>query len=74
MAKILADAQLSAEEMAEHLVQLALSGGGPNNIGGGHDNVGIVVARTEVDIAGCETLILPSSQTAPRTLVNALLM
>ncbi|MBA2680401.1 MAG: serine/threonine-protein phosphatase [Ktedonobacteraceae bacterium] len=74
IAKILADEHLSAEEMAEQLVQLALSGGGPNNIGGGHDNVGIVVARTEVDIAECETLIFSPSQVASRTLVNALLM
>jgi protein phosphatase len=47
MVKILADKQLLAEEMARDLVQLALNGGG-------HDNVGLAVARVEVDATGRE--------------------
>jgi len=57
--KILASRQHSAGEMAESLVQLALRGGGPNNIGGGHDNVAVVVAHVEVNYANCPTILLP---------------
>lgn len=60
IAKILASRQHLAGEMAESLVQLALRGGGPNNIGGGHDNVAVVVvAHVEVNFANCTTILLP---------------
>jgi serine/threonine protein phosphatase PrpC len=76
IAAILAEKNLSAEEMSERLVQLALAGGGLNNIGGGHDNIGIVVAKAEVkDIAECETLILSSpnqQQNATETMIGTL--
>lgn len=75
IAQILADENLSAEEMSEQLVQLALRGGGPNNTGGGHDNVGIVVAKAEVNVSKCETLILPlnNQQDTAQTMVSAFL-
>ncbi len=60
IAAILAKAQLSAQAMAKQLVQLALQGGGhiARELGGGHDNVGIVVVRSQIQIADCETIPL----------------
>ncbi|GHP00756.1 hypothetical protein KSF_108030 [Reticulibacter mediterranei] len=60
---------LSAEEMAENLVRLALSGGGPHNTGGGHDNIGIVVVKMEVDVAECETMMWPPTPSCTETMV-----
>jgi protein phosphatase len=54
IAKILANGALSAEEMARDLVQLALSNGG-------RDNVGLVVARVEVDSAEGRAPVLEPS-------------
>lgn len=57
---ILAKAQLSAPAMAKQLVQLALRGGGhiARAWGGGHDNVGVLVVRSHIQIADYETIPL----------------
>ena len=42
-------APLTAESMVEHLVQLAIQGGG-------WDNIGLVVSQFQINIAGMQTV------------------
>lgn len=45
---------LSSEEMVQHLIHLA-------HQGGGHDNIGLVVSKCQMNIASMQTLIMPDS-------------
>ena len=66
IATILAKGSSSAEEMAEYLTQLALQGGG-------YDNVALVVVQCRMHIADCETVLLPPSQCWAEQTVGAFL-
>ncbi len=57
LADVLSSSWASADSMAERLVQLALAGGG-------RDNISLVVVRVRIqDITGLQTIITPSQGT-----------
>lgn len=57
IAQVLSSSWLSAEQMAEKLVQLALHGGG-------RDNIGVIVIQVQMNVEGVQAIARPLSASA----------